>query len=180
VRAAPRYNKRPRKAAELLRRVKRLPATDTTVWIDNVWSTDSTPVERGRSRETVNRSDLTGCARYGYARATAASSAAGPAPAPGVHLSGFADRIRPDRGQGRRTRDALDLLAAEPELMVARPEQTLIGDKNYLGRDFEHQLAELHLRLLRSPRKPRCFRHSGYDADISRAMLQACATAARR
>lgn len=47
----------------------------------------------------------------------------------------------------------LDLLDAEPELLVTRPGQTLIGDKNYFGRDFEHQLAGHGIRLLRPTRK---------------------------
>ncbi len=54
----PGYNKRLRKAAELLRRVTPLLATDTSVWSD--WIVDSTPVECGRSRETVKGSDLAG------------------------------------------------------------------------------------------------------------------------
>ena len=41
-------------------------ARDTTVWTDNVWVTDSTPVECARSREAVQRSDLAGWAEYGY------------------------------------------------------------------------------------------------------------------
>jgi hypothetical protein len=49
----PGYNKRLRKAADLLRRVTPPLATDTTVWSDDVWIVDSTPVECGRSRETV-------------------------------------------------------------------------------------------------------------------------------
>jgi glycine/D-amino acid oxidase-like deaminating enzyme len=32
----------------------------------DVWITDSTPVERGRSRPTAKRSDLAGWAGYGY------------------------------------------------------------------------------------------------------------------
>ncbi len=47
----------------------------------------------------------------------------------------------------------LDLLASELHLVAARPGQTLIGDKNYFGRDFEHQLAEQDIRLLRPARK---------------------------
>jgi hypothetical protein len=47
----------------------------------------------------------------------------------------------------------LDLLAVEPELVTARPGQTLIGDKNYFGRGFEHELAEQDIRLLRPARK---------------------------
>ena len=39
---------------------------DTTLWLDPVRVADSTPVECGRSRETVKRSDLAGFASYGY------------------------------------------------------------------------------------------------------------------
>ncbi len=49
------YNKLLRQAAELLRRVIRLPATDTSAWSNDVQITDSTPVECGCSRETVKR-----------------------------------------------------------------------------------------------------------------------------
>ncbi|MET9501017.1 transposase [Streptomyces sp. NPDC006622] len=62
----PGYNKRLRKASELIRRVTRTPAVDTTLWTDDVWVVDSTPVECGRSRETVKCSDLAGWAEYGY------------------------------------------------------------------------------------------------------------------
>jgi len=62
----PGYSKRLRKAADLLRRVTRLLATDTGVWSDDVWIVDSTPVECGCPRETVKRSDLAGWAEYGY------------------------------------------------------------------------------------------------------------------
>ncbi|WP_284049424.1 hypothetical protein [Streptomyces sp. YS415] len=36
----------------------RLLATDTGFWFDNHWIIDSTPVECGRSRPTVQRPDL--------------------------------------------------------------------------------------------------------------------------
>ncbi|MFJ6484521.1 hypothetical protein ACIQK6_30980 [Streptomyces sp. NPDC091682] len=41
----PGYNKRPCKAAKLLRRVTRTLATDTSVWSNDVWILDSTPVD---------------------------------------------------------------------------------------------------------------------------------------
>jgi hypothetical protein len=47
----------------------------------------------------------------------------------------------------------VDLFAIEPQLVADRPGQTLIGDKNYFGREFEQQLAELDIRLLRPARK---------------------------
>jgi hypothetical protein len=62
----PGYNKRLRKAAGLIWQVSRTLARDTTLWSDDVWVVDSTPVECGRSRETVKRSELAGWARYGY------------------------------------------------------------------------------------------------------------------
>lgn len=62
----PGYNKRLRKAAGLIRHASRVLAMDTELWTDDVWVVDSTPVECGRSRETVKRSDLAGWAQYGY------------------------------------------------------------------------------------------------------------------
>src|SRR2546427_6048936 len=59
----------------------------------------------------------------------------------------------PSRYQGLQPTRGGSLLAAEPELVAARPRQTLIGDKNYFGRDFEHRLAGQSIRLLRLARK---------------------------
>ena len=44
----------------------------------------------------------------------------------------------------------VDLLAVEPELVAARPGQTLLADKHYYGREFQAILAG---RLLRPARK---------------------------
>ena len=60
------YNKRLRKATGLIARVNRILAAGTTLWTDDVRVADSTPVERGRSRETVKRPDLARWAQYGY------------------------------------------------------------------------------------------------------------------
>jgi hypothetical protein len=62
----PGYNKRLRKAADLIVRINCLLAVDATLWTDDVWVVDSTPVECGRSHETAKRSDLAGWAEYGY------------------------------------------------------------------------------------------------------------------
>jgi hypothetical protein len=45
------------------------------------------------------------------------------------------------------------MLTAGPDLVTARPGQTLIGDKNYYGRDFEATIADAGIRLLRPARK---------------------------
>jgi hypothetical protein len=47
------YNKRLRRAAGLICHVIRAIATDTSMWTDDVWLVDSTPVECGRSRGTT-------------------------------------------------------------------------------------------------------------------------------
>ena len=62
------YNKRLRAAFPLLRYFIRALATDTDLWADPTWVADSTPVECGRSRDTVRRSALAGWAAYGYCR----------------------------------------------------------------------------------------------------------------
>src|SRR5258705_10699366 len=53
-------------ALPLVKQVIRDLAADSDFWFDNVWIADSTPVECGRSRPTVKRSDLAGWAGYGY------------------------------------------------------------------------------------------------------------------
>jgi hypothetical protein len=60
------YNKRLRKMIFLLMTVIRRLGMDTSLWSDDVWIVDSTPVQCGCSRETVKRSDVTGWAQYGY------------------------------------------------------------------------------------------------------------------
>ena len=60
------YNRRLRAAAALISTLIRLLAADTSLWSDDVWVADSTPVECGRSKDTTRRSDLAGWAEYGY------------------------------------------------------------------------------------------------------------------
>lgn len=148
----PGYNKRLRKAAALLRRVTRLLAADTSVWSDDVWIVDSTPVECGRSPETVKRSDLAGWAEYGYC-ASHSRFFWGMRLHLVCTLQGLPIAFALTGAKADERETLLDLLAAEPGLTSARAGQTLIGDKNYFGRTFEDQLAELDIRLLRSARK---------------------------
>lgn len=60
------YNKRLKKLAGTIAWLTGQLAGLVSVAGDDVWITDSTPVECGRSRETAKRSDLAGWATYGY------------------------------------------------------------------------------------------------------------------
>ena len=62
----PGSNKRLRALADTIGWLVGVLARDTSIWSDDVWVVDSTPVECGRSRETAKRSDLAGWAEYGY------------------------------------------------------------------------------------------------------------------
>ena len=62
----PGYNKRRRALTGTVHWMIGVLARDTSVFTDDVWVVDSTPVECARSRETVKRSDLAGWAEYGY------------------------------------------------------------------------------------------------------------------
>ncbi|MFD8726338.1 IS982 family transposase [Streptomyces sp. NPDC059629] len=148
----PGYNKRLRKAAELIRRVTRTLAVDTTLWSDDVWVVDSTPVECGRSRETVKRSDLAGWAQYGYC-ASHSRFFWGLRLHLVCTLHGLPVAFALTGAKADERETLLDLLAVEPQITDARPGQTLIGDKNYFGREFEQHLAALDIRLLRPARK---------------------------
>jgi hypothetical protein len=117
-----------------------------------MWVVDSTPVECGRSKETVKRSDLAGWAEYGYCASHSRYFW-------GLRLHlvctlgglpvGFA--LTGAKADERQT--LLDILHTDPDLSAQRPRQTLIGDKNYFGAEFETTLAEAGLNLLRPARK---------------------------
>ena len=145
------YNRRLRSAAGLIATMIRLLAADTSLWTDDVWVVDSTPVECGRSRETARRSDLAGWAEYGYCASHSRFFW-------GLRLHlvctlaglpvGFALT-----GAKADERQALLGILADPALGAGRPGQILIGDKNYYGHSFETTLANGHVCLLRPARK---------------------------
>jgi hypothetical protein len=60
------YNKRLRHLADTIAWLIGVLARDTTLFTDDVWVVDSTPVECARSRDAARRSDLAGWAEYGY------------------------------------------------------------------------------------------------------------------
>ncbi|GAA2809778.1 hypothetical protein GCM10020219_097040 [Nonomuraea dietziae] len=116
----PAYNRRLRHVSGLVMHMIRMLAADTTLWSDDVWMADSTPIECGRSRETAKRSQLAGWAQYGYCASHSRyfwglHARAGP-----VGFPDAADllRRRPARGCGRggsRLRRAGRLLGCPPD-----------------------------------------------------------------
>ena len=127
------YNKRMRKAFFLFIRVIRMLAMDTSLWSDDVWVVDSTPVQCGRSRETARRSDAAGWAEYGYC-ASHTPVLLGAAAAPGVHLAGLPVLFALAGAKADEREILLGMLEAGRDVADGHPGQTLIGDKNYFGR----------------------------------------------
>ena len=148
----PGYNKRLRAAASLIRHCIRVLAADASVWTDDVWVVDSTPVECGRSRETARRSDLAGWAEYGYC-ASHSRYFWGLRLHLVCTLQGLPVAFALAGAKADEREVLTGMLAADPGLLAARPGQVLIGDKNYYGRDFEAAIAEAGVRLLRPARK---------------------------
>jgi hypothetical protein len=145
------YNKRLRKLAATMCWLVRALAISTSLWHDDVWVIDSTPVECGRSRETVKRSDLAGWAEYGYCASHSRYFW-------GLRLHllctlhglpvGFA--LTGAKADERQV--LLDILD-DPQLTAGRACQAIIGDKNYYGAHFENTLAGGGAWLLRPARK---------------------------
>jgi hypothetical protein len=148
----PGYNKRIRKAFFLFIRVIRMLAMDTTLWNDDVWVVDSTPVECGCSRETVTRSDAAGWAEYGYC-ASHSRYFWGLRLHLVCTLHGLPVLFALAGAKADERETLLGMLEAGKDVVSAHPGQTLIGDKNYFGRDFEAELTERDLELLRPVRK---------------------------
>jgi hypothetical protein len=148
----PGCNKRLRRAGSLIRHCIRVLAAAATVWTDDVWVVDSTPVECGRSRDTAKRSDLAGWAEYGYC-ASHSRYFWGLR----LHLVCTLHGLPVAFALAGAKADERDVLAgmltAGPDLLAARPGQTLFGDKKYYGHDFETARASAGIRLLRPARK---------------------------
>ena len=148
----PGYNRRLRAAAGLIGALIRLLAADTSLWTDDVWVIDSTPVECGRSRETARRSDLAGWAEYGYC-ASHSRYFWGLRLHLVATLGGLPIAFALTGAKADERQTLLGILDAGPDLAATRPGQTLIADKHYYGAAFEAALADRHLHLLRPARK---------------------------
>ena len=146
------YNRRLRAAAGLITALIRLLAADTSLWTDDVWVADSTPVECGRSRDTARRSDLAGWAEYGYC-ASHSRYFWGLRLHLVATLGGLPIAFALTGAKADERQTLLAILAADPTLAATRPGQTLIADRQYYGAQFEATLTAQHLRLLRPARK---------------------------
>ena len=146
------YNKRLRGACSLVAHMIRMMAQDTSLWSDDVWVVDSTPIGCGCSRETAKRSDLAGWAQYDYCASHSRYFW-------GLRLHlvctlGGLPVLFALTGAKADERETLrDMLDTAPEVEASHPGQTIIGDKNYYGRDFEAAIADEGIRLLRPARK---------------------------
>jgi hypothetical protein len=127
-------------------------ARDTSVWTDDVWVVDSTPVECARSRDTVRRSQLAGWAEYGYC-ASHSRYFWGLRLHLLATLHGLPVGFALTGAKADERHVLLDLLHNDPTLAAARSGQVLIADKNYYGRDFEAALAGAGIELLRRARQ---------------------------
>ena len=154
----PGYNKRLRRLAETMRWLTGVLGQQVSVAGDDVWVADSTPVECGRSRETAKRSDLAGWAEYGYCASHSRFFW-------GLRLHLVATLHGLPLGwalTGAKADERVvcwDMLTGTPALSVD-PEghQTLIADKGYNGADFEADLNQIGITLLRPTRKGEALR----------------------
>ena len=148
----PGYNKRLRKLTGTVNWLIRQLAMDTSLWSDDVWVVDSTPIECARSRDTVRGSDLAGWAEYGYC-ASHSRYFWGLRLHLVATLHGLPIAFALTGAKADERQVLLDLLGADPDLVTSHAGQTLIADKNYYGADFEADLTGARLRLLRPARK---------------------------
>src|SRR4029453_2835005 len=126
--------------------------TPPTLATNHTWIVHPPRGECGRSRETTKRSALAGWAQYGYC-ASHSRYFWGLRLHLVCTLHGLPVAFAWPGAKADERQVLLALLAVEPQLLAARPGQTLLADKHYYGREFERVLAELSVRLLSPARK---------------------------
>ncbi|WP_067833742.1 IS982 family transposase [Actinomadura kijaniata] len=146
------FNKRLRRATGLIACMIRLLGADTTLWSDDVWVVDSTPIECGRSRQTVMRSALAGWAEYGYC-ASHSRWFWGLRLHLVCTLGGLPIMFALSGAKADERETLLGMVEADAALVATRPGQTLLADRHYYGRVFEAELAKREVELLRPARK---------------------------
>lgn len=148
----PGYHKRLVAATPLILRATQMLAAQVPSSTDQFRLIDATPLPCGTSRETVKRSELAGWASYGYC-ASHSRFFWGLRLHLVCTLHGLPVMFAVAGAKADERETLLGMLEADADLVTARPGQTLIGDKNYFGRDFEKLIADSHLALLRPVRK---------------------------
>ena len=143
----PGYNKRLRHATATMQHIIAALARDCPSWHDDLWLVDSTPVECGRSRETVKRSDMAGYATYGYCASHSRffwglrlHLIATPSGLPVAYALTGAKTDERDT--------ALAMIHLDPAL-DGRPGQVLMADKGYRSATFEAELNARGITLIR-------------------------------
>jgi hypothetical protein len=144
----PAYFKRRRRLADQLEWLMGMFASQSPGFKDDLLLIDSTPIECARSRETVKRSALADAADYGWCASHSryfwgfrlhALFALDGTP----RALTLASPKRDDREVG------LTLL----QRCHREGGETVLGDKNYAGRDFAHAVNELDATIVRPQRK---------------------------
>jgi hypothetical protein len=144
----PAYNKRLRRSVMMLAGVMRQLANRCSAWFDDLWLIDSTPVECGRSRETVKRSNLAGHAGYGYCASHSRwfwgfrlHLVATPA---GLPITWALTSPKDDERVIAR-----DLFESDPDLLAHRHGQIIMADKGYRSAEFDAALANHRATVIR-------------------------------
>jgi hypothetical protein len=144
----PGYFKRRRRLADTLEWLMAIFASQSPGFYDDLLLIDSTPIECARSRETVKRSALADAADYGWCTSHSR------------YFWGFRLHalVAPDG-----TPRALELCSPkidEREVALALLQrcrrhggEVLLGDKNYAGREFAANVAQLDATILRPRRR---------------------------
>jgi Transposase DDE domain len=147
----PGYNKRLRNAGNMIQHIITALAENCPSYTDDLWLADSTPVECGRSRETVKRSDMAGYASYGYCASHSRFFW-------GLRLhlittpSGLPVAYALTSANTGERDTALAMLELDPNL-TNRTGQTLMTDKGYRSRTFEAELNTLGITQIRPATK---------------------------
>jgi hypothetical protein len=146
--AQPAYFKRRRRLADQLEWLMAMFASQSPGSNDDLLLIDSTPVECARSRETVKRSQLADAADYGWCASHSryfwgfrlhALFALDGTP----RALTLASPKRDDREVGLTLLQRCQLAGGE----------TVVGDKNYAGRDFACAVSNLNATIVRPRRK---------------------------
>ena len=143
----PAYNKRLRAAATMMQHIIAALSRSCQSYTDDLWLADSTPVECGRSRETVKRSDMAGYAGYGYCASHSRFFW-------GLRLhlittpSGLPVAYALTNAKTDERDTALAMIELDPAL-ADRSAQILMADKGYRSATFEAELNAHGITLIR-------------------------------